>query len=349
MVVWQFQDCGELTVMRPQTRRSAAPCDVVLLVDIETGARDASGRFVPDRGSVEAQVLHALNARHRRVRVAPFDPVAGTTTGELRALRPRMVFNLTEWIDGDRGRDHEITHWLDTLRLPYTGSGADGLKLARDKVRAKQRVAALGIAVPRQYHIRGDTKVGALPYPLFVKLRAGDGSDAIGAAALVRNATQLRERLRVTRALNRGPALCEEYVEGRDLFVALLGNTPAVLHPLELVVGRPGRGAPRFATGRLKHDDAYKRRWKVSYRKARLLDHVLREINDASRRIFHALKLRDYARIDYRLTPDNRLVFIEANPNPDLGRHTFGRERCFVDVPYADLIQRIVDAARERL
>ncbi len=336
------------TLMKSKISAPAARCDVALLVDAETGERDESGQFVLDCGGVEAQVMRALNAQHHHVSVVPFDPPVSKARDELRALRPHLVFNLTEWIDGDRSRDHEITHVLEALGLRYTGTGAEGLQGARDKVRAKNIVAALGVAAPRSYNIRGDASMPRLPFPLFVKLRDGDGSDAIGAAALVRNAAQLRERLRVTAALKRGPALCEEYVEGRDLFVALLGNKPDVLHPLELVVGQTGRGAPRFATGRLKHDDVYKRRWKVSYRKARLPDAVLREITDSSRRIFHALKLRDYARIDYRLTPNNRLVFIEANPNPDLGRHTFGRERCFVDVAYAELIQRIVTAARGR-
>jgi D-alanine-D-alanine ligase len=334
--------------MKKKNNPPSVRCDVAILVDAETGAYNRSGVFVPDRGSVESQVLGILQSQFRSVFVVPFEAVASVIGDKLRALRPHLVFNLTEWIDGDRSRDYEITHMLDILRLRYTGSSAEGLRLARDKVRAKKVVAAQGIAVPRSHGIRGGTPSLHLPYPLFVKLRDGDGSDAIGTAALVRNATQLRERLRIARALRQGPALCEEYVEGRDLFVALLGNRPDVLHPLELVVGRQGRGAPRFATGRLKHDEAYKRRWKVSYRKANLPGGVLREINETSRCIFHALKLRDYARIDYRLTPDNRLIFIEANPNPDLGRHTFGREQCFVDVAYPDLIRRIVAAARGR-
>ena len=327
---------------------SAARCDIALLVDIETGVRGANGLFVPDPGGVEAQVQNALRREYAHVPVAPFDPLAANPLNELHALRPRMVFNLTEWIDGERGRDHEITRLLDSLHLRYTGSGAAGLQLARDKVHAKQCVAALGVAVPRHYQVGAVARLQHLPHPLFVKLRKGDGSDAIGTSALVRTTAQLRERLCVTAARKQGAVLCEEYVEGRDLFVALLGNKPQVLNPLELVVGRQGRGAPRFATGRLKHDDAYKRRWQVSYRKATLPAAVLRDINQASRRIFHALKLRDYARIDYRLTPDNRLVFIEANPNPDLGRHTFGRERCCVDVAYPVLIRRIVAAAKSR-
>ena len=86
----------------------------------------------------------------------------------------------------------------------------------------------------------------------------------------------------------------------------------------------------------------------MRYRVAKLSPQVARHVEAASRRIFHALKLRDYARIDYRLTPENELVFLEANPNPDLTRHTFGRDRCFAGVPYPELISTIVRSALTR-
>lgn len=331
----------------PHPENCKVRCDVVLLVDQETGHRVASGAFVVDAGSVEAQVLRVLRLQHGRVTVVPYDADIEVTSAALRALNPRLVFNLTEWIAGDRSRDHLITRLLEKLGLAYTGTAGEGLQLARDKARAKAIVAALGVATPAHHAIAmtGSTRV---PYPLFVKPHFGDGSDAISSAALVRSRAALSARLQSLRARKLGPVLCEEYIEGRDLFVALLGNQPQVLAPLELVVGRQGRGAPRFATQRLKHDAAYKRRWQVRYRKARLPRALINEIRHSSRRIFHALKLRDYARIDYRLTADNRLVFIEVNPNPDLGRHTFGREQCFAGVAYADLIRRIVAAARGR-
>lgn len=322
-------------------------CDIVLLVDAETGTALRNGGFRVDAGSVEAQVLQALRRLGMRVVVVPFDADAQSTLKTLQALAPRVIFNLTEWIDGDRARDHEITDLLDRHGFCYTGTAGMGLRLARDKARAKRVVARTGVAVPREFspQLR---RQGKLPYAVFVKPREGDGSDAISGAALVHTHAALRERVKSLRQRKLGPALCEEYIEGRDLFVALLGNKPDVLHPLELVVGRQGEGAPRFATRLLKHDDAYKRRWRVSYREADLPRAVLAEIRSASRRIFHALKLRDYARLDFRLTPDYRLYFIEANPNPDLGRHTFGRERCFAGVEYMELIRRIVKAARSR-
>jgi D-alanine-D-alanine ligase len=329
----------------PPAENHKVRCDIVLLVDAETGHRARSGTFRVDAGSVESQVLHVLRQQHGCVAVVPYDADTDVTAAALRALNPRLVFNLTEWIDGDRSRDHVVTDMLERLGLPYTGTAGTGLRLARDKVRAKALAARLGVATPRQFW--GDANE-SMPFPLFVKPQYGDGSDAISAAALVRSRRALDARLVTLHQRKLGPALCEEYVEGRDLFVALLGNQPRVLQPLEWVIGRRGRDAPLFATGRLKHDRAYQRRWKVRYREAQLSKSVMMEIRRSSQRIFHALNLRDYARIDYRLTADNRLYFIEVNPNPDLGRHTFGRERCFAGVPYADLIWRIVAAARSR-
>ncbi len=324
-------------------------CDIALLVDAETGEPTQKGGFRVDAGSVEAQVLHALRQRHGSAVPVPFDANKRTTMAALHKLGPRLVFNMTEWIDGDRSRDHEITALLETHGFCYTGTSGAGLRLTRDKVKAKAAVVALGIAVPREFRSRGRRAAnGGLPYPLFVKPRKGDGSDAISGAALVRTRGELQCRLESLRARKLGPALCEEYIEGRDLFVALLGNKPQVLQPLELLVGRQGAGAPQFATRLLKHDDAYKRRWRVSYREADLPRVVMANIRQASQQIFHALKLRDYARLDFRLTADNQLYFIEANANPDLGRHTFGRERCFAGVEYPVLIQRIVTAALKR-
>jgi D-alanine-D-alanine ligase len=238
---------------------------------------------------------------------------------------------------------------LEMMKLRYTGAGPDGMQLARDKALAKQVVAELGIEVAPHAIANGERPdVSALAFPLIVKPQFGDGSDAIANRALVRDERALARRIQALHRRTRDPLLCEQFVPGRDLFVALLGNEPQVMAPLELVVGRQGAAAPRFATSNVKNDAAYRSRWRIRYREAKLDDTIAEQIADASRRIFHALKLRDYARIDYRLTPDNRLVFLEANPNPDLARHTFGRERCFTGVPYPELISSIVRSALER-
>jgi D-alanine-D-alanine ligase len=320
-----------------------------LLVDAEVGERKKDGRFVLDRGSMEAHVLEALAARGMSVCVVAFDPAITPTIEALRRLRPRLVFNLTEWIAGNRRLDSAITSVLEMMDLRYTGTGPEGMHLARDKALAKRIVADVGTAVPGHMVVNGRRiSSSTLTFPVIVKPQFGDGSDGIGKSALVRTPRKLQERVATIRRRSDEALLCEEFICGRDLFVALLGNEPKVMPPLELVIGRAGRGAPGFATYHVKNDTAYRRKWRVSYRRAALPDEVLKTIDEASRRIFRALKLRDYARIDYRLTPENRLVFLEANANPDLTPDTFGRNVCFAGVAYPDLISGIVEAALAR-
>ncbi len=325
-------------------------CDIALLVDEETGDYGRGGRFIPESDDVEEKVLRALRRRYRRVEVVPFSPRVVATIERLRALKPRVVVNLTEWVEGDRKLDAAITGLLEIMKLRYTGTGPAGLRLARDKALSKSIVAGLGVHVPRYFVAErgGRGPDGGPAFPLIVKPQFGDGSDEIARRSVVRSVRRLRERVRAIRERLREPAVCEQFIPGRDLYVGLLGNAPRVLPPVELVVRSRRRAAPQFATSRLKNDPRYRARWGVHYRRARLGQAKLREVADASRRIFHALRLRDYARLDFRLTPDGRLYFIEANPNPDLDPHALNRSGCFPGVSYSRLIAIIVEAARRR-
>ena len=330
-------------------KASAAPCDIAVLVDEEVGARSRTGRFIVDARSMESNVLWALRQRHRSVRVVPFSSDITPTIEELRALRPRLVFNLTEWVGGNRRLDAAITGVLEMMKLRYTGAGPEGMQLARDKALAADIVEDLGVAVAPHAVVNGRRGAAAgLEFPLIVKPQYGDASDGLGAAALVRSRAQLHRRVASIRRHSDEPLVCEEFIPGRDIYVALLGNEPKVMPPIELVIGRRGAGAPRFATWKVKNDDPYRARWRIHYKRARVGNEVLAKISAWSPRIFHALKLRDYARIDYRLTPDDRLVFLEANPNPDLARDSFCTHGCFAGVPYQDLIGSIVRAALAR-
>ena len=337
----------------PGTPSRRIRCDIAVLVDEETGERDTKGRFIVEPRSMEANVLQALEATHH-IRAVPFDPKITPTIEELRRLRPRLVFNLTEWVGGNRRLDAAIVGILEMMKLRYTGAGPEGMHLARDKALAKAIVADLGVDVAEHVVVNGRSAAAAPPgFPVIVKPQFGDGSDGIERNALVRTSRRLTQRVAAIRKRSAEPLLCEEFIPGRDLFVALLGNEPKVIPPIELVIGRRGTGAPEFSTYRVKNDPRYQRKWRLGYRQAELPEDVLAKIGDSSRKIFHALKLRDYARVDYRLTPENRLVFLEANPNPDLARNSFGRDaakrdRCFAGVPYSELIETIVTSALSR-
>lgn len=322
---------------------------VAVLVDEEIAELCDDGTFGVERGTMEASVVRALAARGMRTCIVPFDPLITPTVETLRAFAPALVFNLTEWVAGDRRHDAAIAGVLELMGLRYTGAGPECMRLARDKALAKAVVAGLGVGIAPHVVVNGTMPdVAALGYPLMLKPQFGDGSDGITAAAVVSTARQFEMRLAQIRRRSDAALLAERYVEGRDLFVALLGDPPRVLPPLELVIARRAGGAPRIATARIKNDPAYRRRWAVSYRRARLAPALLAQVERASLEVFRALGLRDYARIDFRLAADDRLVFLEANPNPDLTPNTFGRGVCFPGVRYPDLIGAIVDTALGR-
>lgn len=335
---------------QPAQQAQQDDCSIVLLVDEETGTRAKSGRFVPDRGSVEARVLAQLVERYGNVTVVPFTRDVVATIEALREIKPRLVFNLTEWLDGDRSLDAAITGLLDMLRIPYTGTGPDGMQLARDKALSKEIVAGLGFEVPRHFVVNAGERVHqhGLDFPLVVKPQFGDASESLSANSMVKSLEELRERVESLRERLGTPLICEEFIPGRDLYVALLGPEPQVMAPVELVIGRKGAAAPQLATYRLKNDGAYRTRWRIRWKPAKLDDAVVKAVETVSRAIFGALKLRDYARLDFRLTPENRLVFLEANPNPDLHPHAMGINLCFAGVPHGEAIQRIVASALAR-
>lgn len=215
-------------------------CDVVMLVDAEMGEVGLRGGFVLDRGTMERHVLKALRPRYPGVVVVPFGPDIPATLTRLRALRPRLVFNLTEWVDSDRTQDYAIAALLDMMKFKYTGSGPAGLQRARDKAGAQQIVAAAGVDVPRHFTLRPGQPVvnPGLPYPLIVKPQLGDGSDEINKLSLVRSGRELLRRVRSIWSRLQEPLICEEYIPGRDIYVGLLGNAPRVLAATEMVVGR---------------------------------------------------------------------------------------------------------------
>lgn len=321
-----------------------------MLVDAENGERNTRGRFVLDRKSMEEHVYNALRPHYPHTAIVPFGPDVGATLAELTALKPRIVFNLTEWVDGDRKLDHAIAGLLDIMKFRYTGTGPIGLQICRDKALSKYLVAAAGVDVPCSFTLGPRERIEnrGLPYPLLVKPQLGDGSDEIGKNSLVRTARELRERVKAIRSRLQEPVLCEEFIPGRDIYVGVIGNEPRVLAPTEMVVGSRKASAPKFATYRLKNDGAYRTKWRVCYRLAELPPRLLRQVRAYGAKAFAALKLRDYARLDFRLTDEGRLVFIEANPNSDLTPHTLGRNLCFVGIEYRKLIPQIVETARTR-
>ena len=297
---------------------------IVALVDHEVRS-EADPQFESqskdEHGLMERCVIQALRRRGYETLALPFGPDVRKTMDALVEHSPQLVFNLTEHFEGDRRKDSHVAALLELLHLPFTGTGPSGLMLCRDKATCKRVLGYHRIRVPQFWSVplEKNRPAGRVHYPVIAKPVYEDGSDGISLASIVHTDEELRERLRMIHERMKQPVICEEYVEGRELYVGILGNDRlSALPPRELRFGNTEGDGPHIATSRVKWDKAYRKKWKIEYTDAELPQPLVDRIARISKRIYGLLSLRDYARIDLRLTASNEVVFLEANPNPDL-------------------------------
>lgn len=309
--------------------------------------QDLSAELKTADWKTEAGVLAALRQLgHRHETLALFDDM-DLLRRKLATFQPDVIFNLADQFRNDRALDQHIAAYLAMHGLPFTGCGPTALALCKHKAIAKRLVASHGIRTAPFITIPRDQRRLAAPplaFPLIVKPLREEASYGISGAAFARTPAQYRQRVRYLQERTGDDVLVEEYVEGRELYVSLIGHRrPQVLPIRELVFGRLPPGAPRIATYQAKWNSAYRRRRGVRNRFATdLAPAVVRRIATASRTIYRALEIDGYARLDLRLTPANEITFIEANPNPMLAPgEDFAQSARRAGLAYPQLIDRI--------
>jgi D-alanine-D-alanine ligase len=264
-----------------------------------------------------------------------------------------LIFNLTESYAGDDTKDVHLAAYLELLDKPYTGADPHGLYLAQDKSLAKKLFAFHRIRTP-VFAISDDGELGDardIGFPLIVKPIAEDGSIGIEAASVVRNVKQLKERIRHVHREFGSPALIEEYIEGREIYAAILGEQePEALPLVEMDLSGLPRGVPRIASGEVKWEKDSRIYKRVRSRVVEDLDEKLVEkIQERAIAAYRALKLRDYGRIDLRLTPKGEIYVLEGNPNPWLSSGAeFAMAARASGRTYTDMLREIVDLAMAR-
>jgi D-alanine-D-alanine ligase len=268
-------------------------------------------------------------------------------------LKPHVVVNLLESFFGLREFDHHVVSYLELLRTPYTGCNPRGLMLARDKALSKQLVAYHRIASPKFAVVRRGRRSPRgrkLTFPMIVKGLTEEGSDGIAQASVVWNQEELDARVQFIHDSFLGDSIIEEYIDGREIYVGVIGNERlTVLPPWELLFkNRDPRLLP-IATSRVKHDLDYQERHGIDQGKADLDDAVKERLMANARRVYRTLSLDGYARIDYRLRADGVPYFIEANPNPEIASsEEFASAAAAVSIDYQTLIERIVSLGVRR-
>ena len=282
--------------------------------------------IVPPRGGARVsrktdvqEIAAALRrAGHEVAGVAVDGPDSLRAIAEVKA---DLVFNLVESFGGDDTKEPCVAAYYDLLGLRYTGSGPLGLTLAMDKAIAKKILSFHEIAMPRFAAVwRGRLDSAQdMDFPVIVKPVSEDGSIGIGFDALARNIKELMERIDQLHAEFDHPILIEQYIEGREIYVGVMGNDPPeALPPVELDLSHLPKGTPRIAGAEVKWEEGTRAYRGSRVRVPRLPAPVAETLRHAAVTAFQALGLRDYARVDFRLAPRGQVYLIEANPNPYL-------------------------------
>jgi D-alanine-D-alanine ligase len=265
-----------------------------------------------------------------------------------------LVFNLTESYAGDDTKEMNVAAYMDLIGLPYTGAGPHAHFLAQDKATAKKMFHFHGIRTPYfATAYRGNIDhAHDVKFPLIVKPQLEDGSIGIDAAAVVNGVKELMERVQYVQNEFDSPALIEEYIEGREIYAAILGSyeRTEVLPLVELDLSQLPEGVPRIASRDVKFErdsEAYK------LTKSRVVEDLdeatTQKLSETAVAAYRAVKLRDYGRIDMRLTAEGEVYVIEANPNPWLSsKHEFAMAGRKSGRTYTELIKSIIELALER-
>ena len=269
-------------------------------------------------------------------------------------FKPDVVFNLLEEFHSNMLFDQNVVSLLELLRVPYTGCNPRGLVLARSKSLGKKLLAYHRIPVPdflvipRGHRTRRPKR---LEFPLIVKSLLEHSSFGIAQASLVRDDEELAERVAFVHDNIGTDAIAEQFIEGREIYVGVLGNDRLVaLPPIELVFEKMPANAPLIATAKAKHDVAYQQRRGIALKAAEGIEPDVRErIARLAKRIYKTLELEGYARIDFRLSASNIPYFLDANPNPDISDgEEFASAAALIGMNYGDLISRILSLAVKR-
>jgi D-alanine-D-alanine ligase len=321
--------------------------NVTLLVYVENEDR-------PEFDVSVEQIADALRGLGHTATVFPVHSDVDRLLAGLREQRPDLVFNLLEQF-GDRLLGLvEVTGLIDLLDLPYTGSGAGELFLQEDKTLAKKLLAYEDVKTPdfAVFSAEADLETGGhLRMPLFVKPLRMDASFGIDAGtSLVHNTADMMRAVLDIHEKFEDAALCEQYIEGREFYVGLLGNQqPRAFPPVEMDFSGMPEGAPHVMDSKAKFDQGTPEYRGTKPVIADLPDELRAKLQEVALDTYRILRLKDYGRIDLRLTEAGDVYVIEANANCYLERNSeYAMSAAAAGLEFPQLVEQIVQLATER-
>jgi D-alanine-D-alanine ligase len=324
---------------------------VLVLMHAEFVPPDSTSGYTAEQineWKTEYDVVSTLRAAGHEVRPLGVHDELKPVRVEIEGFKPHVAFSLLEKYHGEVIYDQNVASYLELMQIPYTGCNPRGLMLARGKDLSKTLVHYRRIAVPAfaVFPMRRKVKRPArLALPLFVKSLSEDGSRGIAQASVVDTDEKLAERVAFVHDQIGTAAIAEQYIEGRELYVGVLGNERLRVLPVwELKFGSMAQGARLIATEKVKHDLNYQKRAGILDGPAEdLSPELYSRIQRTAKRVYRTLELDGYARIDFRLSADGIPYFLEANPNPEIAKNQeFATAAQHVGLAYPDLLHRIL-------
>jgi D-alanine-D-alanine ligase len=326
---------------------------ITVLIDSATvPQKDPQFLNLPPKPTTEYCIIQTIRKLGYDITITPVENNIATLVNQLKQQKPDLVFNLTEEYNGDRRKDKVITSMLTNIKIPFTGSNSTGLAICRNKIRTKQILAKHKINVPN-YLLFPRGKTVKIPknakFPMVVKPAFEDGSEGISNASIVNNIQSLKKRVKFVTKKWKQPAIAEEFIKGRELYVAILGNKKPMALPIrECIFNREAEG-PCLATYRVKWNEKYRRKWNVKFGFAKLDKTTTKKIYQVCKKVYGLLHLRDYGRTDLRLTAENKIVVLEVNANPDV---KYGEDLAEAakkaGITYEKFIEKIILAPKTR-
>ena len=296
---------------------------------------------------MEYDVVRTLKVLGHEVRVIGVHDDLTPIRATIDDFKPTITFNLMEAFDDVVVFDQNVVSYLELLKVPYTGCNPRGLTLSRDKGLAKKLLAYHRIPVPDFLVVPLGNKVKLpkrLHFPLIVKSLTYESSTGISQASVVENDEQLHKRVQFIHDTIMTPAIVEEFIDGRELYVGVLGNNRLQTFPVwEMSFSKMPENNWKIATERVKWSVNYQKKHGIDTAVAALPDDMSAKVQHLAKRVYRALDLSGYARIDLRMKATGELSVIEANPNPQLAHgEDFAESAQGAGVTYAKLIERII-------
>ena len=267
----------------------------------------------------------------------------------LRDFKPHITFMMLEEFHGVVTYDFAVISYLELMQQPYTGCNPRGLLLSKDKALSKKVLSYHRILTPRftVFPIgRTIHRPKKLSFPLFVKSVVEDASYGISQASVVHDDDALRERVRFMHEKTGDDVIAEQFIEGRELYVGVIGNTRLQTFPAwEMDFGSMPHDMARIATSRVKWDSKYQKKHSITTYAAKNIDDATQErLSKLCKRVYRALSMSGYGRMDLRMTEEGDVYVIEANANPNIEYgEDFAESAETAGIGYEALLQRIVN------